>query len=314
MKVVFLYRATIAPQIKVRRPGFPHEWREYDRTSVDQIVERAQDADIIILNKVNLRAETLAQLPHLKCVAVAATGSDCIDKKAAAAQGVIVTNIRDYARATVPEHVFALILALSRSIVPYRADVLEGEWQRAAQFCFFNNPISDLAGKRLGVVGAGSLGGRVGEIGRAFGMDVVFSRRAQTGAPDTISFQELIETSDVITLHCPLTDETRGLISDAQFAAMKRKPILINTARGGLVDEAALERALDRGLIRAAGVDVTLPEPPAADGIIMRIAARKNVILTPHTAWASEEAQQTLADQLIENVEAFARGAPRNIV
>lgn len=314
-RIVFLDRDTIAPQVNVRRPSFPHDWAEYPRTVPQDVVARAQDADIVIINKVNLRADTLEKLPKLKLVAVAATGTDCVDVAVAKARGIAVANIRGYATATVPEHTFALILSLARSIVPYRADVLAGEWQKAAQFCFFSNPILGLSGKKLGVVGGGSLGGRVAAIGRAFGMSIaVYDPKPPAGATDLVSFDELIETSDVITLHCPLTDETRGFIGMDQFRRMAKKPILVNTARGGLVVEADLEKALDEGLIAAAGIDVTLPEPPAADSVLMRLATRKNVIVTPHVAWASTEAQQALADQLIDNVENFVAGKPTNLV
>ncbi|MFG1226315.1 D-2-hydroxyacid dehydrogenase [Xanthobacter wiegelii] len=314
-RIVVLDRDTIAPEVNVRRPSFPHEWVEYDRTSASEVIERAKDATIIINNKVDLRADTLAQLPHLKLIAIAATGTDCVDKTAATAQGVPTVNIRGYAKATVPEHTFALLLSLARSIVPYRAEVLEGAWQAAQQFCFFTNPIVDLAGRRLGIVGAGVLGSQVAGIARAFGMDVVFyDPMAKPGTVGVVSLDELIETSHAITLHCPLTDETRGMFDMAAFRRMKNRPILINTARGGLIVEEDLEIALDEGLVSAAGLDVTLPEPPAPDSAFMRLARRRNVICTPHIAWASLEAQQALADQLIDNIENFVAGRPTNVV
>ncbi|MBN8914935.1 MAG: D-2-hydroxyacid dehydrogenase [Rhizobiales bacterium] len=314
-KIVVLDRDTIAPEVQVRRPSFAHEWVEYARTSPSEVVARAKDATIIINNKVDLRADTLAQLPQLKLIAIAATGTDCVDKTAAAAQGVPTVNIRGYAKATVPEHTFALLLSLARSIVPYRQEVLEGAWQAAQQFCFFTNPIVDLAGRRLGIVGAGVLGSQVAGIARAFGMDVVFyDPMAKPGTAGVVSLDELIETSHAITLHCPLTDETRGMFDMAAFRRMKNRPILINTARGGLIVEEDLEAALDEGLVSAAGLDVTLPEPPAPDSAFMRLARKRNVICTPHIAWASLEAQQALADQLIDNVENFVAGSPTNVV
>lgn len=314
-KIVFLDRGTVAPEVNVRRPAFPHDWREHERTRPDEVVARAGDATILITNKVDIRAETLARLPHLKLIAVAATGTDCVDKAAAAARGIPTVNIRGYAKATVPEHTFALLLALSRSLVPYRDQLLAGEWQKAGQFCFFGNPITDLAGKRIGIVGAGILGRQVAGIARAFGMDVVFFDPAAT--PDGaayVSLDELIETSDVITLHCPLTADTRGMIGRAAFTRMKKRPILINTARGGLIVEEELEAALDAGQVAAAGLDVTLPEPPAPDSAFMRLARRPNVICTPHVAWASTEAQQALVDQLIDNIESFVAGHPTHVV
>ena len=315
-RIVFLERDTLAPAVVVRRPDFAHDWAEYPKTKPAEIVERAQGATILIVNKLNITRQVLAALPDLRLVAMAATGTDCIDKDAARDAGVAVANIRGYATVSVPEHTFALILALARSIVPYAEDVLAGEWQKAEQFSFFSHPILDLSGRRLGVIGSGSLGARVAELGRAFGMDVVFAGRKgeATAKPGHTPFDEVIETADVLTFHCPLTPETRGLVAMPEFRRMKRRPIVVNTARGGLVDEVDLERALDQGLVAAAGLDVTLPEPPPLDAPIMRLARRRDVIVTPHTAWASLEAQQRLADQMIDNIEAFVAGRPTNLV
>ena len=313
-RIVFLDRATLAPAVTVRRPAFPHEWVEHEKTTVADGMERAKGASILITNKVPLREATLAQLPDLKLIAVAATGYDCVDVAAAKARGILVCNIRGYAKTTVPEHTLALILALSRSLVPYRASVLAGRWQEAGQFCYFDYPAIDLAGRRLGLIGGGVIGGRVADLGRAFGMDVVFYHPRPKGEGAFVSFDELLESSDVISLHCPLTPDTRGLLGKAQFARMSKRPILINTARGGLVVEEDLYDALVAGQVSAAGVDVTLPEPPPADSMIMKLATLPNVIVTPHTAWASLEAQQVLADQLIDNIENFVAGRPSNSV
>jgi len=217
---------------------------------------------------------------------------------------------------SVPEHTFALILALRRSLVAYRESVRAGRWQQAGQFCFFDHPIRDLAGARLGIVGSGVLGRRVAEIGRAFGMLPQFAARKSGGAASGshTPWPAFLATSDVITLHCPLTPQTRGLIAMPEFEAMKRRPLIINTARGALVHEADLVRALDAGLIAGAGFDVTDGEPPPPDHPLMRAAGRHNVMLTPHVAWASDEAQQTLADQLIDNIEHFVAGRPTNLV
>lgn len=315
-RIVFLDRATFAPQIRLRRPSFSHEFVDYPQTAPGEVAERLAGASIAIVNKVNLRGELLARLPGLKLVAVAATGTDCVDKEYCQAHGIAVANIRNYALNTVPEHAFSLILALRRSIVPFRADVLAGEWQKAGQFCFFNHPIRDLAGARLGIIGEGVLGQRVAELGKAFGMVPMFAaHKGVTGlGPLYTPWQEVIETADVLTLHCPLTPATRGIIGMAEFRQMKRHPLLVNTARGGLVVEEDLEKALEEGLIAGAGIDVTMPEPPPADGVLMRIAARPNVIVTPHIAWASDEAQQAVADQLVDNIENFVAGRPTNLV
>lgn len=315
-RIVFLDRATIAPQIPLRSPSFPHEWVEHQRTEAHEVVSRLAGATIAILNKVPVGAAALEQLPQLKLIAVAATGTDCVDKTACAARGVAVANVRGYALNTVPEHTFALILALRRSIVAYRDSVLAGRWQEAAQFCYFDHPIRELSGARLGIIGEGVLGQRVADLGRAFGMTPMFA--AHKGAsglgPLYTPWQEVLETADVITLHAPLMPQTRGMLGAREFATMKRKPLLVNTARGALVDTDALVDALDRGLISGTAFDVTDGEPPPADHPLMRLAARPNVILTPHVAWASEEAQRTLCDQLIDNIESFVAGRPKNLV
>jgi glycerate dehydrogenase len=205
---------------------------------------------------------------------------------------------------------------LRRSIVPFRADVLAGEWQKSRQFCFFNHPINNLGGSRLGIIGEGFLGQRVADIARAFGMKTMFAMhkgRTDLG-PLYTPWEEVLETSDVITIHCPLIPATANMIALPEFRRMKRRPLLINTARGGLVDEEALETALNEGLISGAGIDVTMPEPPPADSPLMRIVRRSNVIVTPHIAWASDEAQQSLIDQLFDNIENFVKGQPTNLV
>jgi glycerate dehydrogenase len=247
---------------------------------------------------------------------VAATGTDCVDKTYCEAHGIAVSNIRGYAVNTVPEHAFALIFALRRNIVAYREDVIAGRWQESGQFCFFDHPIRDLAGARLGIIGEGVLGQRVAEIGRALGMVTVFAAHKGVSGlgPLYTPWQEVLETSDILTLHSPLTPATRNMIAMPEFRAMKRRPIIVNTARGGLVDEADLVRALDEGLISGVGFDVTIGEPPPADSPLMQIAKRPNVIVTPHVAWASDEAQQSLADQLMDNIENFVAGRPSNLV
>ncbi|HTH99156.1 MAG TPA: D-2-hydroxyacid dehydrogenase, partial [Stellaceae bacterium] len=320
-KIVFLERATLAPQITLKRPNFAHDYVEYERSGADQVLERLADADIAIINKVQVRAPVLEQLPKLKLIAVAATGTDCVDVAWCREHGVAVSNVRGYSVNTVPEHVFALMLALRRGIVGFRADVLAGEWQRANQFCFFNHPIRDLSGSRLGIVGGGAIGGKVARIAEGFGMEPVFAGRKGATRdvevpvkPGYVAFDELIETADAFTIHCPLTPETRGLIGLPEFRRMKRSAIVVNTARGGIIAEEDLETALREGLIAGAGIDVTLPEPPAADATIMRIAALPNAIVTPHVAWASDEAQQILADQLIRNIENFVAGNPTNLL
>ena len=315
-RVVFLDRETLPPQTRLRPLGFPHEMVVYDRTVPEEVPARIADADVVITNKVPLRRDTIGSADRLRLIAVAATGTDVVDVAACAARGITVTNIRDYAVHTVPEHTFALILALRRSIVAYRESVARGRWQEAGQFCYFDYPIRDLAGSTLGVIGDGTLGQAVAELGKAFGMRTLFSAyKGTTGmGPLYTPFEEVLRISDVITLHAPLMPSTHNLIGRAEFALMERRPLLINTARGGLVDEEALAAALTGGQISGAAFDVATSEPPPADHVLMRLLELPNFILTPHIAWASQEAIQSLADQLIETIEAFWAGEPRNVV
>jgi glycerate dehydrogenase len=315
-RIVFLDRDTLSPETKLRTPSFPHEFVAYGRTSPEEVASRIADADIVITNKAPVRQEAIARAPNLKLIAVAATGYDVVDVAACAERGIAVCNIRNYAVNTVPEHTFALILALRRSILAYADSVRRGRWQEAGQFCFFDHPIKDLAGSTLGIVGDGVLGKAVADLGRAFGMRVLFSAyKGSTGmGPLYTSFEDVLRQSDIITLHSPLMPSTRNMIAAPEFALMERRPLLINTARGGLVDEAALADALIAGRISGAAFDVVTAEPPAPDHPFMRLLDRPDFILTPHVAWASSEAVQGLTDQLFENIDLFWSGTPRNLV
>jgi len=315
-RVVFLDRETLPPEIVLAPLSFPHQLVVHGRTRADEVAGRIADADIVITNKVAVREDALAAASRLRLVAIAATGYDNVDVRACAARGVTVCNIREYATATVPEHTFALILALRRSLPAYGRSVAEGAWQRCGQFCYFDHPIGALAGATLGVICDGTLGRAVADLGRAFGMRVLFS--SYTGVagmgPLYTPFEEVLRVSDVITLHCPLMPSTRNLIGAPEFAQMTRKPIIVNTARGGLVDEHALVEALESGRIGGAGFDVATVEPPPPDHPLMRLVGRPDFILTPHVAWASREAIQGLADQLVENIELAWRGTPRHVL
>ena len=315
-RVVFLDRDTVAPDVAVRRPDFDHEWEEFGKTSADQVLERLKGATIAITNKVPLREDVLKQLPDLKMIAVAATGTDVIDLAYCKDNGIIVSNIRGYAVNTVPEHTFALILSLSRSIGGYREDVANGEWQKSGQFCFFTHPISDLSGKKLAIMGEGALGQSVANIARAFGMIPLFAaHKGSTGlGPLYTPWDEIIETADIFTLHCPLLPSTRGMIGLDEFKRMKNSAIIVNTARGGLIVEEDLVTAMEQGMIRGAAIDVISTEPPADDHPFFKLLEKPNFILTPHVAWASTEAIQTLVDQMIDNVENFVAGSPSNVV
>jgi glycerate dehydrogenase len=312
-RVVFLDRASL--KAKVRKPSCATDYVEHEKTSVDEIVPRLKDATVAIINKVPMRAETLKQLPKLKMIAVAATGYDVVDVGYCKEHGIAVANIRNYAVHTVPEHAFALILALRRNILAYRQDVENGVWNKSEQFCFFTHDIGDLHGSTLGIIGEGAIGQATAAIGRAFGMRVLFADHAppkMEGVTFTPHEQVLAE-SDVISLHCPLVPATRNLINIEAFRKMKRNVLLINTARGGLVDETALIQALNEGLIAGAGFDVLTVEPPR-NGHPLLDVRRTNFILTPHVAWASDGAMQFLADQLIDNIELWCAGKPQHLV
>lgn len=315
-RIVFLDRGTIGPGVELTRPGFQHEWVEYEQTTQDQVIQRLSGAEIAVTNKVPIRRAALEALPDLRMIAIAATGYDVIDIPACKERGITVSNIRGYAVNTVPEHTFALILALRRSIVGYRQDVISGEWQKSGQFCFFTHPIRDLSGSTLGIMGEGAIGQSVAKIGQAFGMRTLFAaHKGVTGlGPLYTPFEQVLEESDVITLHCPLMPGTRGMIGMAEFRKMEKKPLLINTARGGLVVEKDLVQALDEDLIAGFGFDVLTAEPAAADHPFNAVFGRPNVIVTPHVAWASEEAMKTLWRQLIAHIENFRAGRPSNVV
>lgn len=314
--IVFLDRDTMGPAVHLTRPHFAHDWTEYGATAPDQVSPRLAQATIAITNKAPIRAHDLAKLPKLKMIAVAATGYDVIDIAACRERGIIVSNVRGYAVNTVAEHAFALILALRRGIVGFRKDVIDGAWQKAGQFCFFSHPIHELAGSTLGIMGEGTIGQSVARLGQAFGMKTLFAahKGVQGLGPLYTPFDEVLETSDVITLHCPLTPGTRNMLGMPEFRKMKKQPLLINTARGGLVVEADVVQALDEGLISGVGFDCLTKEPPQADHPFHAILGRPNVIVTPHVSWASDEAMQVLWNQVVDHIENFYAGQPTNVV
>jgi glycerate dehydrogenase len=313
-EIVFLERDSL--EANVRSPSFAHAWREHDGIpGADELVRLLETATIAIVNKTPLPAAALACLPRLKMIALAATGTDNVDVAACRARSIVVSNVRGYAEHTVPEHAFALILALRRNLFAYREDVRRGRWQSAQRFCLSGHPIRDLHGSTLGVFGEGSIGQGVARLARAFGMRVLFADHEPPKAAG-VQFTDpatVFAESDIISLHLPLTPQTRNMIGAAELARMKRGALLINTARGGLVHEPALVEALRAGTIAGAGFDVLSSEPPRHGNPLLELDV-PNFILTPHVAWSGEQAMQALADQLIDNVEAFVRGAPRNMV
>ena len=315
-RIVYLEGESIIAD--VRRPDFPHCWVEHATTLPPQVAGRLAGATIAIVNKLPVDAALIAALPDLQMVAVAATGTNNIDLDACRRRGIVVSNIRGYAVHTVPEHVFALLLALSRNVVAYRQAVAAGNWQRSGQFCCIDYPIRDLHGATLTVIGSGSLGGGVIRLAEAFGMRVLRSERkgAPSVRPGYTAFEQALREADAVSLHCPLTPETKHLLGEPELRTMRPSALLINTARGGLVDEAALVRALQQGWIAGAGFDVLSVEPPSTGNVLLapQVLALPNFLLTPHVAWASRPAMQALADQLTANLEAFNRGEPQNQV
>ncbi|MDF0603537.1 D-2-hydroxyacid dehydrogenase [Psychromarinibacter sp. C21-152] len=312
-RIVFLERQTMGPSIECCGPDFAHVWTAYKTTRASQVVDRLADAEIAVVNKTRIGRAELERLPELRFIAIAATGHDNVDLQACEARGVTVSNVRDYAASTVPEHVFALLLALSKNLVGYKEGVAAGTWQGSGQFCYFDRDIRSLKGTRLAIFGGGTIGRAVAAIAAAFEMDVVFAaRKGDASVPKApyVSFDEALETADVLTMHAPLTAETRGLIGHDEFARMKRRPIVINCGRGGLIDETAAARALESARISAIGVDVLSTEPPEPDNALLKLAGRPDVIVTPHIAWAAPEARREVWRQVIESIEAYAAGAP----
>jgi len=314
MQIVFLDRATFSPDIHFDANALgPCQWRDYPVTRPDEVVTRAQEATVVVANKVRLGADILAALPNLKMIAVSATGVDNVDVNAAGDRGIAVANVRGYATHAVPEYVFAMLLALRRNLISYHDAVQAGEWSKSPVYCLHGQPIVDIAGSTLGIIGRGSLGRSVAAMASAFGMEVLVAERRGSAElrPGRTAFDEVLERADAITLHVPLTDDTRHLIGAQELSRMKPTAVLINASRGSVVDELALLEALRHGRLAGAAVDVVGVEPPPIDHSFIK-ANLPNLIVTPHVAWASRQAQQRLADEVILNIAAFQRGESRN--
>ncbi len=290
------------------------EWRWHSITRPDEVIPRIAEAGIVVSNKVRLDEAALSAAHNLRLVCIAATGTNNIDLDAARRLNIPVSNVRAYGTPAVVQHVFALMLALSTRLFDYYQAVREGRWQRSPHFCLLDYPIREVAGRTLGIVGYGELGQAVARAAEAFGMKVLVAQRpGGPAAPGRLPLHELLPLVDVLSLHCPLTPETCGLIGAREFALMKPDALLINTARGGIVDEAALADVLRKGRLGGAGVDVLSVEPPRDDNPLLAPDI-PNLIVTPHTAWASREARQRVVDQVAENIRAFLSGTPRNLV
>lgn len=283
----------------------------HDRTAPADIVARAAAADVLLTNKTALTRETIAALPNLRCIGVLATGYNVVDVAAARERGIPVCNVPEYGTPNVAQATFALLLELTNRVGHHADLVRAGRWTTCPDFCFWEGELVELAGLTLGIVGYGRIGRSVATIGRAFGMRILAWRRNHGGGPECVDLDTLLRESDVVSLHCPLTPQTERLVNAATLATMKPTAFLVNTARGGLVDEAALAAALDAGRLAGAGLDVLSVEPPPASNPLL---TARNCIITPHVAWATRQARQRLIAVTAENLRAFAAGTPRHVV
>ena len=316
MKAVFLDFATMGPGLDVSamRALLP-KLDIFDTTTREELEQRIDGAGIVLTNKARFSGELLSNNPSLRLIGLTATGTDNVNLDAAREHGVAVCNIRNYCTTSVAEHVFGCLLSLAHSLPRYDAAVKRGAWQKSKDFCLLTYPIRELSSMTLGIVGYGALGKGVAKIARAFGMNVIVSARPGTSSVEDnrVAFEEVLERSDAISLHCPLTPATTGLFGVAEFQKMKPDAILINSARGGLIDSAALADALETGAIAGAAIDV-LPEEPPVSGNPLLDYTGSNLIITPHIAWATNEARQAAIDELVANVAAFLAGERRNRV
>jgi glycerate dehydrogenase len=308
-RAVFLDHATIGPGVELSSLEAIVDIACYSTTAPEDVVKRAGESEFIIANKTRIDRPAMARLSGTKLITLTATGTDNVDSQAAAEHGIAVANIRSYCDVSVAQHVFSLILSLTQH--PHRYDQLvrQGRWQASTTFSLFDYPIRELTGLNLGIVGYGSLGQAVARLGEGFGMNVIVSARpgSQECPAGRVPFDQVLREADVLSLHCPLTPSTRRLLDDAAFAAMKSDAIFINTARGGLVDNAALVSALRNGHIGGAGIDVLDCEPPDPLDPLLN-ADLPNLLVTPHIAWAAREARQRAVHQTAENIAAFMQG------
>ena len=318
MKGVFLDSDSIAQERLdlSKLMDLPIEWTFYPQTKPEERQARIGDAEIVLTNKVPMDAETMAACPNLKLIAVVATGTNVIDIEAARANGVGVANVGGYGSFAVAQHSMALLLALAANIQRYGDDVRAGKWAAQDQFCLLEHPMYELQGKKMVIVGYGEIGKSVARMAESFGMEILIgaTRPGASASADGIErrpLEDLLPVADVISFHCPLTEETKDLIDTPQLKAMKKTAFIINTARGGLVNEAALAQALKDGEIGGAGIDVLSVEPPK-DGNPLHDPTIKNLILTPHNAWGPDETRQRLLNEVVLNVEAFLNGESRN--
>ena len=312
MHIAFLDRPTLP--IPLPRPDFAHTWVDYDSTAPEYVVQHAAGAQIVISNKVRLSAQHIAELPALQLIAACATGVNNIDLDACRARGIVVCNLRNYGANSVAEHALMLMLALKRNLMHFTQAVQTGAWQQSPMFCLLSAEISDLAGQTLAICGQGDIGRRLAALAQAFDMRVLAVERKEASPirPGYTAFVDALAQADVLSLHLPLDPHSQPLLSHAEFTLMKPSAIVINTARGGLIDEAALATALQQGQLAGAGLDTLSEEPPKINPLLE--INHPNLIITPHIAWASQHAMQTAARMLVDNLNAYVAGNPRNVV
>ena len=284
----------------------------YPETQAGQTPARIAHADVVISNKVVLDQQSLQQNQNLKLICVAATGYNNIDLQAAKAKGIVVCNVRAYATPSVAQHVFMLLLNLYRNFPRYQTAIKAGQWSRSSQFCLLDYPIAELSGKTMGIIGFGELGQAVAKLAQAFGMSVLIAKRnEQDQRPGRVGLNTLLQQADVVSLHCPLTEDNYHFIAANELQQMKPTAVLVNTARGGLVDEDALVNALKQQQIAAAAIDVLSKEPPLIDNPLLNLDL-PNLIITPHIAWASRESRQRMLEAIASNIRAYQNGQPQN--
>jgi len=312
---VFLDKASLYPDdLDFSKLENAASWQWFDNINASDFRHCPKDSEIIVSNKVFLGKEIMQSCKQLKLICVAATGTNNVDIEAAKQLGIAVCNARAYATSSVVQHVFSLILSLNRKLFSYRASVINGNWSRSDFFCYFAEPISALEGKTLGIVGYGELGKAVAKIAQCFAMKVLIAKRDEADARSGRSeLTTLLAESDVLSLHCPLTEHNYHMISEEELLQMKSDAIIINTARGGLIDEQALLYSLQNNQIGGAALDVLEEEPPAVNNALINYQA-DNLIITPHIAWASQQSRQNLVNEIAKNIQAYLQGQPRNIV
>ncbi len=309
--IVFLDSSTFPSNVLFPKINFNHTWKNYEFTRKTEVKKRIKKANIIVTNKIKLNKSNLKSAKALELIAITATGTNIIDLDYCKANNISVCNLRNYASVSVAEHVLTLMLTLSKNIKGLEKDIKNKIWQKRKAFALLSREINDLNGKSLGIIGKGSIGLKVGKLAKAFGMKIKFFSVRKYKKTE---FKKFISSLDYISINCPLNRNTENLITIKELKLMKKNLILINTARGGIVNEVDLTKALKRKIIAGAGIDVTTTEPPNSSHAYYSVLNKSNFIWTPHTAWASQETLQDAINQLIENINSFYKGKKRNII